>query len=97
MSISDEEILSVAAIHAWGKPVGHDGKITQLCMDTEGFITAVRTLLAKEKQACGQPIGSMHPANWTEGDDLWCRQVLLYSRKNQGDSPERRVMLYTHP
>lgn len=43
----------------------------------------------------GQPVGSIHEWHLKPQDGPWCRDVLLYSPDNQGDSPEKRVMLYT--
>lgn len=41
------------------------------------------------------PVGSISHFHLEKTDEPWCKEVLLYSPKNSGDNPERRVMLYT--
>ena len=42
-----------------------------------------------------EPVGSINKAHIKPQDGPWCKEVLLYSPDNQGDSPSNRVMLYT--
>lgn len=42
-----------------------------------------------------RPVGSILKGNIKQQQGPWCREVLLYSPDNQGDSPGSRVMLYT--
>lgn len=41
------------------------------------------------------PVGSILKTHLEERPGPWCREILLYSPDNQGDSPEQRVMVYT--
>ena len=49
--------------------------------------------LAAEQPA--RPVGSIHRAHLKPQDSPWCKELLMYSPDNQGDSPGHRVMLYT--
>jgi hypothetical protein len=42
-----------------------------------------------------QPVCSINKAHLKQQDGPWCKEALLYSPDNQGDSPGSRVMLYT--
>lgn len=42
-----------------------------------------------------RPVGSIHKAHLKPQDGPWCKELLMYSPDNQGDSPSHRVMLYT--
>jgi hypothetical protein len=44
--------------------------------------------------ALREPVGSIHRAHLKPKPGPWCKEILLYSPDNQGDSPETRVMLY---
>ena len=52
-------------------------------------------LLANQAEA--KPVGSIIKGALRDAPGPWCREVLLYSPDNQGDSPEYRVMLYARP
>lgn len=41
------------------------------------------------------PVGSIHKAHLKPQAGPWCREMLLYSPDNNGDSPRDRVMLFT--
>ena len=41
------------------------------------------------------PVGSILKTHLEKRPGPWCREILLYSPDNQGDSPEQRVMVYT--
>lgn len=43
----------------------------------------------------GEPVGQVLKAHLHHGAGPWCKEILLYSPDNKGDSPENRVMLYT--
>jgi hypothetical protein len=44
------------------------------------------------------PVGSILKAHLTDKRATpWCKEILMYSPDNQGDSPENRVMLYVSP
>jgi hypothetical protein len=40
------------------------------------------------------PVGSIHRAHLKPQDGPWCKELLMYSPDNQGDTPDSRVMLY---
>lgn len=40
-------------------------------------------------------VGSIHRAHLEPRPEPWCREILLYSPSNAGDSPENRVRLYS--
>ena len=49
---------------------------------------------AARKPAPAEPVAFTLPQNIQEQNGPWCREALLYSPDNQGDSPEKRVPLY---
>jgi hypothetical protein len=57
----------------------------------EGGATRHDALLALGKL---KPVGSVLKGHLQEQAGPWCKEVLLYSPNNQGDSPESRTMLY---
>jgi len=59
---------------------------------------AAKEALKALNESCfpsAQPVGSVLRSHLNWGAGPWCKEALLYSPDNQGDSPENRVMLYT--
>lgn len=49
-----------------------------------------------EARGAGEPVivGSISKAHLKLQSEPWCKEILLYSPNNPGDSPENRVMVY---
>lgn len=55
----------------------------------EDAIAGVEALLTKPVM---MPVASIHKNHLRDPSGNWCREVLLYSAPNTGDSPEKRVV-----
>ena len=77
-----------------------------------GYVQRVKSIalwawqaaIAHERERCaelakpqGEPVGSIMKGHTKQRAGPWCKEILLYSPDNTGDSPENRVMVYTHP
>jgi len=57
-------------------------------------IASLRTENARLKRLELVPVGSILPQCFREQKEPWCREVLLYSPSNSGDTPSNRTLLY---
>lgn len=48
-------------------------------------------------KAQAEPVGSIHKAHLKPQQEPWCKEILLYSPNNTGDSPGHRVTIFTYP
>ena len=77
--------------------LGHRDKGNiKACFDAAVLIGIQQAKIAElENLTNMKHLGSIHKCHLNTNEELWCKDVLLYSPNNPGDNPERRVNIYT--